>query len=1078
MNLFFFRLSFLILALFVLGGEGLAKSIVPPQGYIPPKEADIIRIESISIDPLNVDFLAPDGPNEITGRVVGFSQKLDLENINFVIHDVNGGVLWRYKFNERSPDIRWDTRRDKALMFSFDLTGVFLSKGAYLEVLGVSRTGATVASGEERLPLGDLQAVLSLKDVRVKFKNEVSAFASFGIDNPFKEEQVLGVVMALERENGKLVSSVERNAVKARPDRQTSMVIPFEPPEDPGVYVVRLNLLDEAGEPMGAEFTEKFVIDGDFARINVFEFIPLMEGEEEIQFVYKVTAKDGDRINANLSVQHFAQGVSVEETTHRQKVELTKNVFEGLMKIGVRPEVDVLEATLTITRKGGDVLAVKKETIAIERVAAQVAANKTGREKQREASKWKAPGWILWGALPFLILLVALANWAGVWGRKFIWFITLSTVGMSSVQASTIAPQAWWLHPVSSWYFNTTPDTGFEDFSKTRFQASMLSGLSLTSSTLFTPNSLVPNDADGRPASLILRFTNGSVTGDLALDVSLPSCLDSPPPNPFDWRDCTDIDGLVITENAEFIFDADFASGTMAFVSAGSPNVPDFLVDGSWDFEVLFCMGDSPGVNCTTGQYYGTTAKIIQIDKTEPDLSIEYDGDPTKRLIKPLISTDDVTLGTQLNAYGLALADRHAKVQQQKNEQALLSQKTNQYDHRGFLIGDLNDQIAILDYQTSQINEQLADSLLGDPSPERTALNVEKAALEGERSGAQSQITLLQGQQSALNTQIAGHTSTIATLTTDITARESEITTLQSNAVGSIPALQLSINTEKRKSGRDFVAVDVACDEASGSRCRTGSYPIRVKGNFCDDTDDGSNLDPLEKICDHAGVNGVSVCDQVGNCTDSSLEAHQIEIDWYDPIVPEILSVTVPTNGKASAGIQIPVTPQDLRRNDAVVVADHAGGQFNSHACGYTTDSPLYNAGSECRDRFQICSISPTKRGIKNVASGAGAACATRCDDGFIYDDQTNDGIDNGLCLPECDQRNLNMCLPAILDRGDCIDDPLSWAPDPSTIGSGVEFSQTNNCGKRRQSVGTSGASCSNPNTFGCAQYDAGIYQN
>lgn len=1077
MNPFSLRFGFLLWSLLCLFEVGFAKSIIPPQGYIPPTEKDIIRIESISIDSLNVDFLPTEKHREVFGRVTGFSAEIPVEDIRFIIENAYGGTLWEYEFDPLVPVVRWETVREKALRFTFDLKGVELSQGARLVVRSQSARGDLLGEGEELLPLGGLEAQVALRDMNVKIKNAASGFVSFKIENPFQKEAALRTSLSLLGANGELVQSFEEKLVTAKASRVTTSVIPFVPPLDPGVYTLALNLLDDDGA-VGGALKEKIVIKGDFARITVFDMAPVSESSSVAEFFYHFVAQDGEPVDVSLVTRRFSQGGFVGENRQEQVIRLEGDVFTGVFELPIEKDVDVIEADLFINR-GGNKLAEDFDTFAIERVASFVDGDAIKpAAPENEVTRWAKSKWLLWGALPLLIFLVAISNWAGVWGRKFVWILLLSSVGIGSVaQASTIAPQAWWLHPVSSWYFNATPDTGFESFSKIRFQASMLSGLTLDTSSLFIPNTLTPNDSDGRPDLAIARFTNGSTTGDLFIDVSAGVCADTPPPSPFDWGDCVDIDGFVIRDASEFLFDLDFATDQLLDLSAGAPgtvvNARDFLSDGDWEFEILFCMGDAPGVSCSSGQFYGTTSKTIRIDMTDPLLSIEYDADPLKQLIKPQINTEDSTLKSQLTAQGAAKASRHAKIQARADKNHQRGKKVNERAHKNLIISDLEDRVSILDFQINQINEHLAEPLFVDDGT--PTLADQKTAFLAEKTAAQNGIASKDGEVAALTSAIDTLDSEITVLTGEISALDVTLGDLQGGAANAIPILQGAIRTQKRKSNKDFVAVTVECSEASGSDCRSEDYPVRVRGNFCDPEDDGSDVDSAEKVCDHIGVNGVAICDQVGNCSDSTLT--KIEIDWYDPVVPEVLSATAPVNQSAAAGFQLSVSSSDLRRNNVSTEIDNAGGEFNSHACGYTTDSALYNAGSECRDRYQICSISPTKRGIKNVASGAGAACASRCDDGFIYDDSTDDGIDNGLCLPECDQRNLDMCLPAILDRGDCTDNPASWSPDPVTVGAGIPFMQENNCGKRRQSLGTSGTACSNPNTFGCALFNTGIYQ-
>ena len=154
----------------------------------------------------------------------------------------------------------------------------------------------------------------------------------------------------------------------------------------------------------------------------------------------------------------------------------------------------------------------------------------------------------------------------------------------------------------------------------------------------------------------------------------------------------------------------------------------------------------------------------------------------------------------------------------------------------------------------------------------------------------------------------------------------------------------------------------------------------------------------------------------------------------------------------------------DYRRKDTSTLGTTLSFDYNENACGSNANVAFFadTINNVCMEKVSVCANSAIDRGSKNIETGG--VCNSLCDVGYIYRD--------GVCYPDCDQRNLSICLPGLLGRGDCAQaDFDNWSPNPSTVQNGVVFTQENKCGDRREFMGTASGVCPDINVFGCAPF-------
>lgn len=171
-----------------------------------------------------------------------------------------------------------------------------------------------------------------------------------------------------------------------------------------------------------------------------------------------------------------------------------------------------------------------------------------------------------------------------------------------------------------------------------------------------------------------------------------------------------------------------------------------------------------------------------------------------------------------------------------------------------------------------------------------------------------------------------------------------------------------------------------------------------VLGNFCAQGTE----------CNAVGAREFEICDAVGNCTDMDNDA---EINWYDPIPPEIEDIKAWENLIPHGPAVVPLQRKafdaqnlDFDYNDPSVVAPAYMSLFEDHACGKLVSgnptSDFYEEGGICKQREVACVLptsGSTSRGYKDRSPEGTGDCLKVCPVGYMADPVRSD-----YCVREC----------------------------------------------------------------------------
>ena len=596
------------------------------------------------------------------------------------------------------------------------------------------------------------------------------------------------------------------------------------------------------------------------------------------------------------------------------------------------------------------------------------------------------------------------------------------------------ASYAWWSYPIPSWYVNPSadPESGFV---KMRMKAKVLNGTTIDTTPLFAPD-------NRRPSIVLVHFMKDDTEKEGFLSQDLSSRFDEETG-----------EGFSIKDNIQFEFEVNTAKDTL---TDGTP-LESFLSDGKWAYEVLLCMGGDSNNSCDGGTWYKTSPRTFNIDQTEPKLGITYNGQKRPDLQTEAIQkleygfawrdgeVDPAPLGDSLIS---KLDEREVvrqnirkveeKIEAKDYEIAQLEQKkVEQVFRANELVGNLKK----LNFRIKQLEDIIASptvssrekgiartELLGD-GIESEGLTVEVERVEEELYGTED--------TAGISAVVDGYTLQIDQLKAELEALKASRAELSvdDNVEQVIQEKEAALEAIKADATNDFIKVVITCeDKAAG--CLNDTYVLKVKGNFCDN--------PI--VCDTTGIRKLKICDKVGNCIDP--ETNQNEIDWYDIVPPRPKLQPIKDEFKAGDPLLFNLTDGisadklDLRRANDSILDDTLEADYNTHACGVNADSPLFKGEKYCEEREQACAGTAVDRGTqKSGPEGSDfSACTSGCPPGFLEE--------NGICVVDCGRQNFNLCLPAIVGRGDCISDPSSWLPERTGPG---DFVQVDNCGNQRQ---------------------------
>ncbi len=1049
----------------------LAKGIVI-ENFTPPKKEDVIFMDSYSVDNLKINFLKGTRPGKLVGKIFANSELVNVGDIVYTIKGPSGAVYWEktqkkdFLFNEDN----------KSISFSLVVRGLRLPEKSILSVEIFNKKNKLIARGETLTTLQKEFVGPELSNLKVILKED-RAIASFLLKN--KRNKPITVSPKLEiynRDETKLLSEEIGEQIEIKEGSDYEFKLKFKSPQIPQVYKIKAFVVNNNGISLGGELRRNFLVRGIFAQIQSADLLETDVKANEITFVFSGIVPAGTEMNADINLnQEFEGSIIEQKKEHIRIVSDKRGRFKGAVTFEIEKNSDYSIVDLSLSHNGTVIgkKHLEQELIIAPKLKDVIEKQKEDKELKEKVEKvkwWLRKDLLVWGVILLILSLIAINNWAHLYKKFFLvllstFFCSNLALGAYGETETGVAPTVWWNYPVESWYYNPNPDdnfinkAGFEYFSKIRMKGQILSDANLDADPLFGDSN--PNT---KPSPIVLlNFKKGTHDGWFAIDPG-DSFQNFDPPIENDY--------LAVDRSIEFAFEVDIQDTTNQRSDDAEPHqtLQDFLSqgDGEWQYAVYFCMGGGVGdydCNDVGAQWYGTTDQTLKIDSTSPTLTLVHESDPSLELHKSRIQgledgADGLTVKTlerdsKISEKRMKIMEKLQKEQDKKMKVGERIEKTRQRE-------DIIKEIGIINARLTKIEDDLDDPYI--PNDEKTKLQTEKNDLETEKNSLNNTKESLRleiegvtdtGDLSGtggLNGEIATLESEISVLTADIQTAQTQIDALN----GEILTLKTSIKEIKQTSMKDKVSLAITCNDAAMANCKEANYTVEVNGNFCSDEDP----------CDTGAIRQFKLCDQAGNCNDEKSN----EIDWYDPVNPETTLVIKYDNDedgiidndelaqdgsssiKSGALLSFKLNDTtDFRRKDTSTVGDDLTFDFNSDACGANPDSKFFAKGdtvNRCLEKVSVCAKSAIERGTINLKNGG--ECASFCDEGYIYN------YDDGLCYLDCDQRNLSICLPGILGRGDCSEENFNdWSPETNTIPSGQEFIQENKCGNRRQVIGT-----------------------
>lgn len=1026
-----------LLGIVFFTGQGSAKSLIV-EDFKPPAVDKTIWMDSISVNEMQLDFSEYTKAGQLSGRVFGVPRESQISKALFRLKSPDGAI-----FLEKEVSI--ESMKRGVLHFNFSIEGIAISESTILEFEIYGGRGRLAGKTEKIIPRQENFVTTKLSELSIELKNGKREVAYTVRTADSSGIELTPVVELYDRTGGTLLKTIKGPLITGA---LSNVSIQVPEPSVAQVYTIKVSVENKDNIKVGGILEKRFYVEGLFAEIDYFDLLDEDLKSKKVSFVFAGATLPVDGIEASILVDQRWDGNPVDTLKKTMPLEMNPNgSFRDVFTFELTNDADFFIADIEL-RKDDKVIGSRH----LERkmfIAPNILSDMEAREKNAKMDArvekvkwWMRKDWLLYGGAIILLFIVAINGWLRLHRKLFIALLGLMFFSGQTLAFpnSGVGAQVWWTHPVTSWFFNPSPDTtgvpnvGFEHYAKIRMNASILSSLLLDSVPLFAPGNT-------KPGYTLVRLTKGAQDGYVAVDMT----------GNFDG---TTGDGFSVTDNIRFEFELNTSVDTLT----DGTLLQTFLTEGDWDYELYLCIGGT-GSSCSGGSWYATMARTLKIDRLAPALDLVHDNEVTQALHKPKITANKALLAIKIGDRDAARTLLLSKKAEKREKSLQLAQKVNRLKPYKLLKkDDLTKKRNILTFKLNQVNNYFTTITPLDLPQSCTQL----FAIRKDQLMSQSEVDALCASRNqfiasrnTVITRINTIETELITINTDIDLLETQITTLdvdiQSIVSGidaledlvtneSIPDLQQKIKGVKllSKSKTDGVVLKFSCNEVGGSGCMETNYEINVRGNFCDDSE----------FCNTTGTRKIKVCDKAGNCIDP--EAHLNNIDWYDSVKPEASgggfpSALVGATEEISFGL---TNIKDLRRSLTSTESSNATADYNPDACGYTGDgviSPLFDNGSYCIEKFSTCATSAIDRGEQDIRLGG--SCGSLCEPGYIYD--------AGVCYLACDQRNLELCLPGILGRGDCIDDPLSWSPDTSTWPNGTSFMQENNCGKRRQAVGS-----------------------
>lgn len=960
MRILSFSLRFLFVSLGTLNFGVYIQAQEPLAELIAELEASIVAGEVIEIETVprvaaTINFIGPIQDNVARGIVSLPSPMRDISHIELQVIQPGGAVAHTARLESAG---RWGSLfRD--YKFGIELEDIGIQKGARL-VMELYQGAQAVAYAEQFLPDQETHPDYIVDQYEV-FTGEDTVTLKYRFTNSALTPVTVVPQVTFSNQNiatGEIVLQKFLDAQVIGAKSELSFQHVLEIPNQPGTYEALVWLLDQKRNLVTGALRKIFVVEGAY---GVFQSIRLTKNEEEEDyFLIKgvVSPAATGNLSLSLTANSLVEGeVEADLSPEPVVVEIMPGQrFELSVPIEAQKAVNGELVGKVQLQLEGKVIAEQRFNFLVSKPLIETLKETRNTEEYPDLLPFPPPN-ISGGGLKWILgfvlgLMVLLGSFWFLRSRKnrVKTFMIMGLLGLSGlVNAQSVTLLNTWYYPQPGWVYNPIAVEGYENFRYVRFDGSIFNPL--TQEGFFQVD----------PEAIMVRFINA---GNYRYSQAFT---------------------YTISDSKRYQLDIP---------------VPTDLSENDWSLEIYFKYEGSWYLSVWKEEVSGNNLSLA-VDKTRPQLQeFSYDGQTYSSSVQLLHPGLDIIEGEETSL----LQTRKSHFLDFKANQILQKQKR---DERRQLIKQRNVRVNdLVQEELAEKNELAGVNVSADPGAVVTALNIlasninlitkelgtpviagdlfQTSDLQNNnlldpininpvtnnpftcaKDLASSNGSVLQ----TTHTDCVNHfQAQINALNLQISAKRADVRLakdrFKNSAIGvefvcndPVAGCNPSCNTADTECDISCIANPLSCskyqtDNPAGYAANCTGSPLTcsvdctvnsdicqmrgliaaVRGNFCDE----------DTFCDEMATRKFEACDNVGNCVDLSNEA--VETDWYDPVGPNLVGMTV-TRNKNNIGGTETVLPLETTTGGVIVTN-----------CD-TLPSGFAGGAGTLVDPYQICNL-------------------------------------------------------------------------------------------------------------------------
>lgn len=941
----------------VLFSVTLAQAQAPDLALIAELESaieagEVVEIETVTRLAATINFIGPIQDNVARGILSLPTPMRDVSHIEIQVIQPGGAVAHTAILESEG---RWG-RVFKDYKFGIELENIGIQEGARLE-MELYQGAQSIAFAEELLPEQSTRPDYVVDEFLITIKDD-QAVLDYRFTNSALRPVTVVPQVTFSNQNVSddavvLKKFLDAKLIGAKSEANFSHSLAL--PDQPGTYEALVWLLDEKRNLVTGALRQVFVVEGDYGVFQSVRYYTDEEGQDLllVKGVVSPTIKGDitldvlarpvveEKIGADLITDDFpvvvVSGQRFEQRIPFNAAEAINGSIDGRAQLLLSGKViaeqsfSFLVSDRTLPLTPGGVVKTDDE----DDVPAVIGG-----------TSFK---WLLWGGLGFLFLI--LIGWLlykrSKKAKTLMILALLGVTGLAHAQSVTLVNT--WFYPQPSWVYNPLATGNFENFRLTRFDGSVFNPL--TQEGFFQVD----------PEAIMVRFIN---VGDYRYSQAFS----------FD-----------ISDRKRYQLDVP---------------VPTDLSENDWALELYFKYEGSWYVSAWEDEV--TSADyLIGVDKSQPQLqAFTYDGqtyNSLTQLLRPgleVVEDEETTLLQARKSHFLDLKanetllhqdrqDRRNKVRlrntlvnalaQEELADANMQAGASVVANPAQIVADLNAVASEINLFSKKIGEgtsagtlfqtnNLVNDGILDPIDLSPASNTPRDCAKDVSS---ANATILQTN----HLDCVGHFQTaIGVLTPQITIKRAQLrlakNRFKNNAIGieficddagsgcnpvcnagddncDISCVTNPLSCSKYQVDNpagyaaNCIGTPLTCSVdclANSDICQMRGLIAGVRGNFCDE----------DSFCDETAARKFEACDNVGNCINLSDEG--VETDWYDPVKPDLVGMTITRNKGDIGGTE---TQLPLETTTGGVIVTNCDTQGSGFAAGAGTGG----------DPYQICNF-------------------------------------------------------------------------------------------------------------------------